>query len=65
MTFDFTQVSIDVVHDDAERNFLNTIGTNFDLSDEQVDRLISAARKVLRESPEFHAFLVRSQKRSK
>ena len=65
VTFDFAQVSIDVVQDDAERNFLNTIGTNFDLSDEEVDRLISAARKVLRESPEFQAFLKRTQGRSK
>ncbi len=49
----------------AERRFLNTIGTSFDLSDEQIDRLIAAARKVLRKSPEFHAFLKRTQGRSK
>ncbi len=61
VTFDFAQVSIDVVRDDAERNFLNTIGTSFDLSDEEIDRLISAAGKVLRESPELQAFLKRTQ----
>jgi NTE family protein len=65
VTFDFAQVSIAGVRDDAERNFLNTIGTSFDLSDEQIDRLISAARKVLRESPELQAFLKRTQGRSK
>ena len=63
--FDFAQVSIDAVRDDAEHNFLNTIGTNFDLSGEEVDRLISAARKVLHKSPEFKAFLKRTQGRSK
>jgi len=62
--FDFAQVSIDAVRDDAEHNFLNTIGTNFDLSGEEV-RLISAARKVLHKSPEFKAFLKRTQGRSK
>ena len=39
----------------------NSIGTNFDLSDEQVDRLIAAARQVLRESTEFQAFIDRSR----
>ncbi len=65
VTFDFAQVSIDVVRDKAERDYLNTIGTSFDLGDEEVDRLISAARKVLRESPQFQAFLKRTQGRSK
>ena len=35
------------------RDFLNSIGTNFNLSDEQVVRRIAAARKVLRESEDF------------
>ncbi len=65
VTFDFAQVSFDVVQDDAECDHLNEIGTSFDLSDEEVDRLIAAARKVLRESPEFQAFLKRTQGRSK
>jgi NTE family protein len=49
VTFHFADVSFDQVRDDSERDFLNSIGTNFDLSDEQVDRLIAAARKLLRE----------------
>lgn len=57
VTFHFVEVSFDQVLDDGERNFLNSIGTNFDLTDEQVDRLIAAAGKTLRESNEFKAFL--------
>jgi len=57
VTFYFVDVSFNHVDDDDERDFLNRIGTNLDLSDEQVDRLIAAARKVLRESPDFQSFL--------
>ncbi len=57
VTFHFVDVSFDHVKDDDERDFLNRIGTNFDLSDEQVDRLIAAARKVLRESDDFQTFI--------
>jgi NTE family protein len=61
VTFNFVEVSFDRVQDDGEREFLNSIGTNFDLSDEQVDRLIAAARKVLRESEEFKTFIKLNQ----
>jgi NTE family protein len=61
VTFHFVDVSFNAVRDDSERDFLNSIGTNFDLSDEQVDRLIAAARKVLRESTEFQAFIESSR----
>jgi NTE family protein len=57
VTFHFVEVSFDRVRDEEERRFLNGIGTNFDLSDEEVDRLIAAGREVLRESAEFQAFL--------
>jgi len=57
VTFHFANVSFNHVKDDDERDFLNSIGTNFDLSDEQVDRLIAAARKILRESEDFQAFI--------
>jgi NTE family protein len=57
LTFHFVNVSIQHVRDDKERDFLNSIGTNFDLTDEQVDRLIAAARQVLQESKDFQAFL--------
>jgi len=65
VTFDFAWVGINVVQDEAERRYLNEIGTSFNLSDEEVNRLISAARKLLRESPEFQTFLKRTQGRSK
>lgn len=57
MSFHFVDVSFRQVQDEKEREFLNRIGTSFDLSDEEVDRLIAAARKVLRESPELKEFL--------
>jgi NTE family protein len=61
VSFHFVEVNFEHVRDDGERDFLNGIGTNFDLSDEQVDRLIAAARQVLRESTEFQAFIERSR----
>jgi NTE family protein len=57
VSFNFIEVSFEAVKDDAERDFLNNIGTNFDLNDEQVDRLISAAGQALHESREFKEFL--------
>ena len=57
VTFHFVNVGFDAVKDDDEREFLNAIGTNFDLSDEQVDHLIAAARNVLRESEDFQDFI--------
>ena len=47
------------VHDIED--YLNEIGTTFSLNDEEVDRLISAARQVLRESPELKAFIDHSR----
>jgi NTE family protein len=65
VTFDFVEVSFNAVHDEDQRQALNSIGTNFDLKDDQVDLLISAAGEVLRGSPEFQAFLERTQGRAK
>jgi NTE family protein len=50
VSFDFVEVSFEQVRDDAQRKKLEDVGTNFDLSDEQVDLLITAAREILRES---------------
>jgi NTE family protein len=60
VTFDFVNVSFEGVKDDEKRAFLNDVGTNFSLEDEQVDALIDAARQVLRGSPQFHTFLERA-----
>jgi NTE family protein len=37
--------------------FFNRIPTSFDLSDEQVDRLIAAGRELLRTNPDFQRFV--------
>jgi hypothetical protein len=42
--------------DESERQKLNRIGTSFDLTDEEVDRLISNGGSILRRSPECKAF---------
>ena len=63
VSFDFVEVSFDHMPDEAQRKKLNEVGTNFDLSDEQVDLLIGAARQILRESPDFQSFLERNRRR--
>ena len=57
VTMDFVEVSFQAVQDKEKRDYLNNIGTNFDLEDEQVDSLISAAREVLQESPQLKNFI--------
>lgn len=57
VTFHFVEVSFAGVHNDDDRNRLEEIGTNFSLSDEQVDLLIASARQVLRQSSTFQDFL--------
>lgn len=64
VTFDFVRVNFESVPNGAEREGLYNIGTSFRLSNEEVDRLISTARKVLQASPEFKAFLERTQGRT-
>jgi NTE family protein len=46
-------VMFDKLEDEEERRTLHRIPTNFALSDEEVDRLRAAGRRVLRESAEF------------
>lgn len=53
----FIEVSFDRVRDEAKRVMLNEIGTNFDLSDREVDALLETSREVLRSSPEFQKLL--------
>ncbi len=65
VSFDFVEVSFNVVHDADQRQALNDIGTNFDLKDDEVDLLIKAADDVLRGSSEFQAFLKRTNGRVK
>jgi NTE family protein len=65
VTMNFVEVSFQAVQDTEKRHYLNNIGTNFDLEDEQVDHLISAAREVLRTSPELKRFMDSSREGSK
>ena len=64
VSFDFVEVSFDGMPDEAKREKLNDVGTNFHISDEQVDLLIGAARQILRESPDFQSFLERNRRRA-
>lgn len=57
VTSEFVDVSFDAVQDETDREALNDIGTNFSLTDEEVDRLIAAGRSVLRGSPQFQESL--------
>ena len=56
-TFHFVEVSFDEVENEADRSRLYEIGTNFNLSDEEVDLLISSARQVVRKSSALKKFL--------
>jgi len=50
-------ISFDNLADDAEKTFLKHLPTSFHLEKDQVDRLISAGSILLREHPEFKAFI--------
>jgi NTE family protein len=57
VNFFFVEVSFDRVRDKAQREYLNSIPTNFNLSDDEVDKIVSAAGRLLRESDEFQSIL--------
>ena len=61
LSFHFVEVSFAGVKNDADRERLHEIGTNFGLSDEEVDLLISSARQALRGSSAFQDFLVENR----
>jgi NTE family protein len=62
VSFHFVEVSFAGVQNDDDRNTLYNIGTNFSLSTEEVDLLISSARQVLRQSTAFKDFLAENKK---
>jgi NTE family protein len=51
--FELVDVSFGKLEDPAEREYLQEIETSFHLSDEKVDRLIAAGRRLVRDSPEL------------
>ncbi|MEP6389437.1 MAG: patatin-like phospholipase family protein [Halioglobus sp.] len=53
----FIRLNFSSVKDPQQRAFFNTVPTSFDLSDEQVDRLIEAGGELLRENPEYRRLL--------
>jgi NTE family protein len=57
VTAHVVEVSFDHVRDEKARTYLERLPTSFSLSEEQVDRLIEAGRKLLRESPQYQEVL--------
>jgi len=57
VNFYFVEVSFDRIEDKQQRDYFNSIATNFDLSDEEVDKLTAVAGKLLRESAQYQALL--------
>lgn len=55
--FHFIEVNFSEHPDPAERNYLKRLPTSFVLTDEAVDRLISAGRQILRDDQEYQRLL--------
>ena len=55
--FYLVEVDFDALPDKSERSYLNGLPTSFNLPPEAVDRLRGAARRLLRQSPEFQRLL--------
>ncbi|MEP4485834.1 MAG: patatin-like phospholipase family protein [Halioglobus sp.] len=53
----FIRLNFSSITDPQHRAFFNTVPTSFDLTDEQVDRLIEAGGRLLRENPEYRRLL--------
>jgi NTE family protein len=62
VTFHLVEVNFADVQNKENRAKLNEIGTNFNLTNDQVDLLISSARQVLRQSPAFQDFLAENRR---
>ena len=58
----FIQVDFGSIADASRRRFFNSIPVGFTLTGEQVDELIRAGRKLLRENKEFERFLLEAHK---
>ena len=57
VTSHMIHVSFDELRDEQERRYFDQVPTNFNLSDEAVDRLREAGRRLLRDSPDFQKLL--------
>lgn len=54
--FFYTEVSFDEIQASEINKFLNSMPTSLELEDVDVDKLILAGRKLLRQEPSFSAF---------
>jgi NTE family protein len=59
LSFQMVEVGFDGITDPDERRYLNELPTSFSLDAEDVDRLIEAGRRLLRESHDFQKALER------
>ena len=53
----FIRLNFSAINDPQRRAFFNNVPTSFDLTDEQVDRLIEVGGELLRENPEYRRLL--------
>ena len=53
----FIKLDFESIGDDKQRRFFNNMATSFSLPNDEVDRLIEAGHKLLRQSPEFQKLL--------
>jgi NTE family protein len=58
VNFYFVEVSFNQLQDKDQREYFNSIATNFDLNEDEVDKLVTVAGSLLRESPEFQSLLL-------
>jgi NTE family protein len=58
LDFHIIEVGFAAARDDAERDYLNHVPTALTLPAEDVDHLREAARRILRQSPEFQKLLL-------
>ena len=57
VTAHFIRLGFDDIEQPEELAYLNSIPTSFNLSDEQVDKLIEAGRELLRNNPDYQRLL--------
>ena len=57
VTTHFIQLDFGAIDQPEELAYLNSIPTSFDLSDEQVDKLIATGRELLRNNPDYQRLL--------
>ena len=51
-------MAFDSLQDPDEREYFDEVETSFNLSDEEIDRLIEVGGRLLRETPEYQQFLI-------